>query len=234
MTAPLPGIVNSARALSYYSRLQEVTANNLANANTDGFKVDRLTAERLPGSRFPVPVEQTDFRQGTFKETERPLDVALDGPGFFMVRTPAGDRLTRGGSLHLDPVGRLTDQNGDPMIGTDGEPLVLSGTDVKIQGDGTVLVDGAEAGQLRTVTVADLSTLKKEGFGRYQADTPLIEVPEGETQVRQGAVEEPNVDSVLSMVDLITIQRAYSANVDALKAMDSVLGTITNEVGKVP
>jgi flagellar basal-body rod protein FlgF len=229
---PLRGIVNTARSLSYYLRLQEVTANNLANVNTDAFKADRLTARMLPDMPFPVPVEKTDLQQGAFRDTGRPLDLSLDGPGFFVVRTVHGERLTRGGSLRLDAAGVLTDMHGDPLLGTQG-PLVLNGSEVEVQSDGTVVVDGAVAGRLRVETVADTSTLIKEGAGRYAPDAPLAPVAEDGTRVRQGAVEEPNLDPLLSMVDLITIQRAYSANVDALRAMDSVLGVITSEVGKV-
>ncbi|NOT33320.1 MAG: flagellar hook basal-body protein [Candidatus Eisenbacteria bacterium] len=230
---PLNGIVNTARSLGFYLRLQEVTANNLANANTDSFKSDHLSAERRPGERFPVPVRTLDLHQGAFRETGRPLDVSLDGPGFFVVGTPNGERLTRGGSMRLDTLGRLTDVHGDPLLGIEG-PIVIQGSKVELEVDGTVWVDGVGVGQLRRETVAEPQRLLKEAAGRF--------VPVGErgiadsevTRVRQGAVEEPNVDPMLSMVDLIAIQRAYQANVDALRTLDSVLGTVTNEVGRLP
>ncbi len=226
------GITNTANSLSFYTRLQEVTANNVANANTDAFKADRLTGWQLPGGDHPVPVERTDLKQGTFRETSRPLDLSLDGPGFFVVRTPQGERLTRGGSLRLDQAGRLTNAEGDPLLGVGG-PIVLRGTEVVVHGDGTVWVDGAAAGQLRVETVDDPTTLLKEGFGRYVPSTRPKPVPENSARVRQGAIEEANLDPLLSMVDLVTIQRAFSANVDALRVMDSVLGVVTSEVGKV-
>ena len=229
---PLKGILDSARSLSYYARRQEVTANNLANANSDAFKADRVTARAVPGAEFPVPVQHTDLQQGTFRDTGRSLDLSLDGPGFFVVQTPQGERLTRGGSLKLDPVGRITDSQGHPILG-DGGPVIVQGAELAVQGDGTVLVDGANAGRLRMVDPRDKSTLFKEGFGRYATQGPLQNVEEGVTRVRQGAIEEANLDPLLSMVDLLAIQRAYSANVDALKAMDGVLGSIVNEVGKV-
>ncbi len=83
------------------------------------------------------------------------------------------------------------------------------------------------------VNPEDPGALLKEGLGRYVSRSALTEVTEGATHVRQGAVEEGNLDPLLSMVDLVAIQRAYTANVDALKAMDGVLGSIVNEVGKV-
>lgn len=229
---PLHGILNTARTLSYYLRWQEVTANNLANAHTDAFKADRLAAIGLPGQGHATPVERTSLEQGAFRDTSRPLDVSLDGPGFLVVQTERGERLTRGGSLELDADGVLIDHHGDPVLGEQG-PIVLAGAQTEIRSDGSILVDGAIAGRLRIETVAEPATLLKEGFGRFVPASPTGPVAEGTVRVRQGAIEEPNLDPLLSMVDLITIQRAYSANVDALRAMDGVLGTVTGEVGKV-
>ena len=229
---PLNGIVNTARSLSYYLRLQEVTANNLANANSDGFKADRLTARQFPGAAYPVPVQATDLQQGAFRDTGRPLDVALDGAGFLVVSTDHGPRLTRGGSLKLDVDGRLTDAHGSPVQGENG-PIVASGGALEIRPDGSVLVDGAPAGRLRLVTVDDPAALRKEGMGRFVPGGELRALHDDAVQVRQGSVEEPNLDPILSMVELVSIQRAYSANVQALRVMDGALGIVTGDVGKV-
>jgi len=229
---PIRGIVNTARSLSYYTRLQEVTANNLANVNSDAFKADRVTAHNLKGPAFPVPVEKIDLQQGSFRETGRPLDLSLDGPAFLTVATDKGERLTRGGSLRLDTNSRLTDAHGNLVLGDDG-PIVIQGTALEVQSDGTMVVDGTVAGRLRLVQPRESGTLVKEGAGRFVAQGPLDPIADGTTRVRQGAVEEPNFDPLLSMVDLVSIQRAYAANIDALKAMDSVLATVTGEVGKV-
>jgi flagellar basal body rod protein FlgG len=148
------------------------------------------------------------------------------------VRTPAGERLTRGGSLSLDASGQLTDLDGNPVLGKHG-PLVPGIGTLEIQADGTVLVDGAVLDQLRVETVADPGTLRKEGTGRFLPPQGVALTPAEGLTLRQGSVEEPNSDAVLSMIDLVTIQRAYAANVDALRAMDGVLGTIASEVGKV-
>lgn len=228
---PLRGILTTARTLAYYNRLQELTANNLANVATDGFKLDRMTAHLLPGAGSPVPVQAIDLAQGTLTDTGRPLDLALDGPGFFVVATAGGERLIRGGSLRLDRTGRLVDAHGDPLQGADGPILVTGGT-VEISGAGEVVVDGVPAGRLRMVDVDDPGSLRKEGAGRFLA-TGELRPAAPHTRVRQGALEASNVDTVLGMVDLVTIQRAYAANVDALRAMDGVLETITNQVGKV-
>jgi flagellar basal body rod protein FlgG len=229
---PIQAIVNTARSLSYYTRLQEVTANNLANANSDAFKADHLAARLVAGSPAPVPVRWTQIEQGTLRDTERALDVALEGKGFLVVRKAHGDRLTRGGSLGLDPSGRLVDAGGDPVLGPQG-PIVLNGAEVEIKHDGSILVDGAPSGRLSLATVDDPRALLKEGAGHYVPAGPLRDVADGAVRVRQGAIEEANLDPVLAMVDLVTIQRAFAANIEALRAMDSVLGTVVGEVGKV-
>ena len=229
---PLRGIRNAAHGLAYYSRLQEVTANNLANASTDGFKVDRLTGRMLDGQSYPVPVEHLDLRQGALRQTGRDLDIALEGDGFLVVKTPAGERLTRGGSLKLDGDGLLTDGEGYPIQGERG-PIILGAGKVEIQGDGTVLVDGAPLDRLRRATIADPSQLKKEGAGRFVPPDGAKLIDAESLLVRQAQIEDPNSDAVLGMIDLVTIQRAYAANVDALKAMDGVLGTIAGDIGRV-
>ncbi len=226
----LPAIVSTARTLGYYSRAQEMTANNLANVNSDAYKGDRITAQSLPGGTHPVPVHQLDLRQGSLRDTGRALDVGLEGDGFLVVRTPQGERLTRGGSLDISRDGFLVDRHGDLVLGVDG-PLHVAGNQIVLEADGTVIVDEARAGRLRFVTVQDPTTLFKEGEGRFRTDTAIAGAPAME--LRQGAIEEANVSPLLSTIDMIMIQRAYAANTEALRAMDSVLSTITSDVGRV-
>lgn len=223
----LPAIVNTAHSLSYYTLLQNVTANNLANATTDGFKADRLAAQSVNNNA--VPVEGIDLSQGNLQDTGRTFDVALQGAGFLLVNTPAGARLIRGGSLQENNQGFLTDQNGNLVDGVKG-PIPVSGNRVEIQPDGTVVVDGATTGQLRIVTVANPQQLTREGEGRFATTQPLIDA--NNVGVHQGALEDSNVSALMGTVDLITIQRNYATSVEALKAMDGVLGTVTSDIGR--
>jgi flagellar basal body rod protein FlgG len=225
------GIIRSARTLSYYSQLEDVTANNLANVSTDAFKADRITALLSPGSATPVPVREIDLAQGTFRDTGRPLDVSLDGPGFLVVQTAQGERLTRGGPLHLSGSGELVDMHGDPVLGQDG-PITIAGATVEIHGNGEVVVDGTVAGTLRLVAPPAPPQLAKESAGRYVSAAPLSSADPATLRVRQGAIEESNMDAIHGMVDLVAIQRAYSANVGALRALDGVLGVIANDLAK--
>lgn len=227
----IPGILRTARTLTYYERMQEMTANNLANVSSDGFKADRMTAHLEAGAGAPTPVTQMDLSQGTFRETGRPLDLALDGQGFFVVGTARGERLTRGGGFRLDGAGTLTDQHGDPVLGKNG-PVVITGGDVEVRADGTVVVDNTAVDALRLETVADPATLRKEGGGHLSSTAPTMAADGATLRVRQGAIEEANLDAIHGMVDLVTIQRAYSANINVLRAMDGVLSTVANDLAR--
>ena len=227
----LRGIENTAGSLSYLERLQEATAFNLANANTDAFKAIRMAAHSSSEGSNPEAVPTLNLNQGTLSDTGQPLDLSLEGPGFFVVRTEAGERLTRGGSFQIDADGRLVDPRGAPVLAEEGDVVIL-GSKVLVQSDGTILVDGAAAGRLRIENVPDPSSLQREGGGWFAPTSPPTPVAEGAAKVRQGAVEAANIDPITSLVDLLTIQRAYSANMQALRAMDDVLGE-ANQVGRV-
>lgn len=230
----LNAIKSTAQTLAYYTRLQALTANNLANSDTEGFKADFMSARLIGDATYPVPVTKIDLSQGTMTQTGRALDVALEGPGFFVLSTPTGERLSRGGALALDAGNRLSDRHGNLLLGQNGPiQIPLRYDQLEIQADGDVMVDGTRIDRVRIENVEDQNTLLKEGFGRFIPSTPTQEADLDETFVRQGAVEDSNQDTLKGVTDLVAIQRAYAANVDSLKALDSVLGTVVNEVGKV-
>ena len=229
----LDAIRSTAQTLGYYTRLQALTANNLANSDTEAFKADSMAAHQVGDATFPVPVTRIDLTQGTLQATGRPLDVAVDGPGFLVAQTPNGERLTRGGSLALDQANRLADRHGNLLLGDNGPIAVpLRFATLEIQADGDVVVDGVRLDRLRMATVTDPASLLKEGAGRFQASGATVPVDTGTTVLRQGSIEDSNQDTLHGVVDLVTIQRAYAANVDSLKALDSVLDRVVNEVGK--
>lgn len=219
----------TAKTLSYQLLRQEVAANNIAQANTAGYKSIHIAAQSK-ADEVTEPVQWTRWTQGALRETGNALDVALDGPGFLVVKSDEGEKLIRGGSLELDRNGTLTDLSGNPVLSESG--LVhLFGNTIEFQVDGTVFVDGVPAAKLRIERVGDPSLLVREGEGIYAAAEPSRPVPEGSVGLRQGHIEDSNVDPVISLVELISIQRSYMANMQVLKAVDRIMGISATEVG---
>ncbi|HET7274980.1 MAG TPA: flagellar hook-basal body protein [Longimicrobiaceae bacterium] len=227
---PINGMTRAAHALHYYERRQEVVANNLANADTDGFKAERVFAQMVEGA-IPVANTETDLTAGTLKQTGGKLDLALGGPGFFVMQTADGEQLTRGGSFQLDADGRMVDANGNAILGEGGE-IVLPPGQVVIDDSGIVRVDGQEIDRLRIERVPEGTDLTHAGANLFLPDPGRESVPLADRTVRQGYVETSNVSTIESLVDMISIQRAYSAVQKTVTTLDSIRQTISNDLGK--
>src|SRR5215207_7855757 len=225
------GIAAAASALRYYERRQEIVANNLANANTEGFKAERIFA-RLVGDSHPAPDTATDLRRGTFKETHGALDLATDSDGFFVVNTAQGERLSRGGSLQLAPDGILTDSSGHALLGEKGVITLGPGT-VTIDRDGLVAVDGEPIDRLRMESLPQGSDPQHDAGTLFLPGATRDQLALGSRSVKQGFVEESNVNTVSTMVDMISVQRAYANAAKALTTLDGIRATISNDLGKV-
>jgi len=220
----------AARMLGYLTRKGQIIQNNLANQATDGFKLDKIYGTFDARFNGPVLNRTVSMQQGPYLQTGNPLDVMLQGPGFFVVRTPNGDRLTRNGSFHLDHH-RLVDQGGQPVLGTDG-PIVIDGTEVEISSDGTIVVDDVTVGQLQIVTEAEPTALVKEGDNLFVPDRMTPADPDT-TVVRQFGVEESNVNGVAGIGELIEVQRQFAMMTSTMRSMDDTLAVVTNRVGRV-
>ena len=223
------GIGPASRALRYWERRQQVVSNNLANVSTPGFKAERVFA-RLLADGGPEAGTRDDFRSGSVAPTGRPLDVAIEGDGFLVVKTDAGERYMRGGSFRLDELGGLVTDDGAAVLGESG-PIVLPPGEVRLEENGTIHVDGAPVGRLR-VERPD-GTPVREGANLWVPDGEGDEVPREEIHVRQGHLEESNVDPVGALVEMIEIQRAYSAVQRSIQAADGVMQTITSDLGRL-
>jgi flagellar basal body rod protein FlgG len=226
------GIAAAASALRYYERRQEIVANNLANANTDGFKAERVFA-RLIEEAHPAPDTATDLRRGAFKETGSALDIATDSDGYFLVSTAQGERLSRGGTLQRSPDGILTDASGHALLGEKGL-IKLGPGQITIDRDGLVAVDGDPVDRLRMETVPAGTDMQHDAGTLFLPGPTRQAMALGSRSVKQGFVEESNVNTISTMVDMISVQRAYANAAKALTTLDGIRATISNDLGKVP
>jgi flagellar basal-body rod protein FlgF len=203
----------------------EATANNLANATTPGYKAEQavfaehLATAMLSGSgqkemRYARVAEvASDNRQGPLQMTERPLDIAIEGDGFFAIQTPKGERYSRAGAFQVGPQGALVTTQGHAVLDASGGPLRIppEARSVMIGGDGTLRIDGDESGQLKVVTFNDVRGLELEGEQLLRA-TPRSGVARPTVVTLQsGALEMPNVSIVKGMTDLVSATRAFEA-----------------------
>ena len=201
----------------------DIAANNIANAETTGFKVEQLLLGSEVGQRGrndavrPGPSFVLDngigrnFGQGALNETGRTLDFAIDGEGaFFKIQDGAGEAYTRDGAFTIDPTGQLVTKSGLPVLG-DGGPIIVDPTKgaLTVAEDGTISQDGAALGTLSLARFDNLAVLSKDGDGLYRNASNAPALDATGVQVRQGMLEGSNVNTLVEITNLIEITRAY-------------------------
>ncbi|SDR86091.1 flagellar basal-body rod protein FlgF [Bradyrhizobium canariense] len=236
-------------------RQLDVVANNIANVNTAGFKADQSLFEEylMPGAHEDNFIGRDrrlsyvqdrgtyrDFSQGPSDQTKNPLDLAIDGNGFLVVQTGAGERYTRDGGLQLNSQGQLVTATGNPVLGTSG-PIVfqLTDHDINIAPDGTVTVQEGTGrtdsirGKLRLVSFPDAQRLLKEGSNLYSAGEGAAQ-PDTKSQVQQGYIEKSNVNAVAEMSRMIEVTRAYTQVSTMLQQESDLHKTAIEKLADVP
>ena len=231
------GIYVAAAGAVAQSNALDVTANNVANASTTAFHGSKVTfVEALSKARSPdlaLVDNQTaslDLFQGPISPTGNPLDVALDGDGFFAVDTAQGVRYSRAGSLHLDPGGRLVNVDGHPVRGVGGTPLVVpaGAATVSIGEDGTIATEAGPVGQLELARFAGPS-LTRDGATLFSArGQPLGGPP---PRVVQGSLEGSNVNVVRGVVDLVEVSRTYESLMRVIEGFQTIESRAARDLG---
>lgn len=237
-------------------RQMDVIANNVANANTNGFKADRSLFEEFLRSpahednfvgldrRVSYVTEGTGFHdlsQGPSEQTKNPLDVSIEGSGFLVVQTPAGERYTRDGSLKVNNQGQLVTEAGYPVLGTNG-PIVFQQTDkdVSIAADGYVTVlEGtgridSVRGRLRIVNFANPQALSKDGSNLFAAADGAAATPDTTSKLRQGFIEKSNVNTVVEMTRMLEVTRAYQQLANLLQQQSDLHKAAIEKLADVP
>ena len=213
----------AASRLVAQQRTMDVIADNIANANTPGFKAERMqfsdwlnrqsgTAVPRGGRAIAYVQDRATWREqqaGTLSHTGNPFDLALTGDGYFTVNTPRGPRLTRDGRFGLLPDGTVADASGNALLDTNGRPLQLAPTDtrVNVAGDGTVSSENGQLGKIGIVRPNDAMQMAAEGGTQFRATGPTAVV--AAPALVQGAVEDSNVQPVLEVTRMMDGERQF-------------------------
>ncbi|MCK4485331.1 MAG: flagellar hook-basal body protein, partial [Desulfobacterales bacterium] len=222
------GIYQAIRGSLIQGRRFDIITNNLANVGTTGFKKDVLTFDQALQEYV-----RTDLRQGNVRLTGNSLDIALEGDGFFKIKTPHGIRYTRNGNFCLNANGLLVTQNGDPVLGENGT-ILMEGDDIAIDTQGRITVDETVVDTLSVARFVRPERLQKEGLSYciYNGDEKEIVRPE-DVLVRQGYLEESNVMVVDEMSRMIETLRTYESYQKVIQIFDETSHKAINEVGRL-
>lgn len=238
--AACAGLVAKSHAL-------DLAANNLANINTAGYKGEHgLFHSVLAGASTVAenPANAAinnfgvlggsviDLQQGQMQKTGNDLDLAIEGPGFFKIKTAAGIRYTRNGSFQVSKAGLLVTQSGDTVMSGQGPIQVPSGP-IAISADGTISSQGAVVGRIPMVEFAPGTALTPQGNSYYDAPANS-EKPSPGSQLIQGSLEGSNINPIDGAISLVTLQRNAEMLQRALSMFHTELNrTATQDLPRV-
>ena len=256
------GLYTAYTGMIHQEHRMDVLTNNLANADTNGYKKEGATAQsfdamlaykikdtsegyrnakRLGRNNPGVKIGEgyTDFSQGPLKETSLPYDLALTDKGFFTVEftSKTGEtsvKYTRDGNFTLTEDGHLITQDGDFVLNDEGEPIQIStiAADTSINVLGQIIQDGKVVGKLKITDFEDYNYLKRYGENYFEPIEGAKE-KEAPASVYAGFLETSNMSVVSEMVDMITVSRAYESNQKVITTIDGTLEIAANQIGKV-
>ena len=203
-------------------RMMDVIANNIANSSTPGFKASRLmfseytsdaNRSSLLGSPSFVQVAGvfTDMTEGRLTNTGNPLDLALNGEGYFVVQGKDGPEYTRNGRFRLDESGQIVSSINAPLLDAGNRPILVptGAQSIEVGADGTISADGQPLGELSIVTFGDEQKLEPTFASHFKTDEAPLPAPDA--KVVQGMIEQSNVEPILEMTRLIEASRSYQS-----------------------
>ncbi len=224
------GLSAAAAALQMLERKQQVLANNLANASTRGFKAESAFA-RMMDNQLAVVDTAVDLTPGTLTETHNTLDFALEGDGFFVVDSPGGERLVRNGSFRLDANRRLVDSQDNPVLGENGVITMPAGI-IEVDTTGLISINGRPLQRMRIERVEQGTDLAHEGGTHFLPVSSRQAIPPEERTVRQGFLEESNVNPLTAMTEMLSVLHRYGAAQQTLSTIDAVRGIAVTDLAR--
>lgn len=232
------GITNVAKAASERITQLDTISNNLANSSTPGFKMDnfypgapdKTTAKEGPVSALSRSI--ADLSQGMFQETGNPLDLAIEGEGFFSIQTKTGTQYTRKGSFSLNANNQIVTSSGELVMGEKG-PVTVAAKGFYLDGAANVIVNGAKVDRLNIVTFKNPEALSRTKEGMFsdpgRAGLEKVAVP----KVKVGTVEMSNVNVFKEMVEMIDVQRSFESYQKIIQTMADMDKIAVSRVGRL-
>lgn len=243
------GMIENAQLISLsrqiaLQRQMDMVANNIANVNTTGFKAEQMLFEEY---KMPVASHRgfagddqalsyvqdwatvQDFSTGAMVQSGSPLDVAINGDGFFAVQTANGERWTRAGSFQLNNTGTLVDLSGNPVLG-EGGPIQFGPeeSDITIASDGSISSSAGPKGKLRIVEFEEPQALIRQGSNLFSGGEPIAPA---NSAVMQGFVERSNVSGVAEMSEMIRVTRTYESIASLAQKQDELRRSAIQRLG---
>ncbi len=237
METPIYVLVSRQDALR---RQMNIVAHNIANASTSGFKGQDVLFENFvsgdtPKSSTHFVLDRATWRdtsQGPLVRTGNPLDLAINGKGYFSVETPQGIQYTRKGSFQLDPEGNLVTSEGYRVLGAEGQAITVpnEATQISIGVDGTVSTDAGDLGRLQPVFFENEQQMRDTYGGYYTSDEAPR--PDVSSAVEQGMVENSNINPIAQMAQVIDVQRSYQRTASLLSSENERLRNAIRHLGR--
>ena len=247
----IQGIYSATAGMANQQIMLDVITNNLANVSTWGYKRDEVSFSGMLNS-LPTPQASvansnnainletvsarfaTDFSPAGMRRTDNPLDLALDGDGFFVIQHTNGIRYTRSGNFSLDSSGQLVTADGYPVLGINGVIQLTTAQNGRMEIDraGQIIVDGFPVAQLRLADFQDTSNLTKTGYNTFMINNAAAEMPAA-VEVEQGFLELSNVNSVYEMAKMIEAMRIYESYQKTIQSLNDTMEQANKQLGKI-
>lgn len=208
-------------------REMQLIANNIANSATTGYRQQGIVfseyirqTDEGSVSMSAAHARATSFAQGTLTQTGGQFDLAVEGDGFFLIQTPRGERLTRSGAFAVGNEGNMVTSDGYTVLDSGGAPVFVppDATDFTVAQDGTISSQGRPIGQVGLVQPNDPGAMVREGDIMFRADAGYD--PVDAPRIRQGFIENSNVNPILQISRMIEVQRAYEMGQNFLERED--------------
>lgn len=254
----LRGLYTAYTGMRTQQDRMDAISNNLANVDTAGYKKDqvvlssfkevltykindpeRVSSQQIGKMSLGVNVDEvyTDHMQGSLKQTDESLDIALQGQGMMKVGQLNADgsmneKYTRDGSLNLDQEGRLVTNDGLFVLNEEGGIITSDSYNVRINKDGSIYANETNIGKIQLVGIEDMKSLRKEGASLFIGTEATVETA-FEGTVEQGFLETSNTNSIEEMINMINVMRTYESNQKVIQTYDTTMDKVVNSVGTI-